>query len=82
MTVPVRRLSLSMITLVGVGGDTLDLAGEWRLRLDAEDQGIPPTGPRDPLRATTASHFPTPPTAPGLASRSTQTRCSTRLRFP
>ena len=40
---------LLLATLVRTAGDTINLAGEWRLRLDAEDQGVKADWPAAPL---------------------------------
>jgi len=42
-------LCLTVFMAAGVAGETLDLAGPWRLRLDAEDRGVAAGWPAAPL---------------------------------
>ena len=50
MKLPVSLgLHLLLATLNGAASPTLDLAGEWRLRLDPGDQGVSANWPAKPL---------------------------------
>ncbi|MHB1305845.1 MAG: discoidin domain-containing protein [Limisphaerales bacterium] len=45
-------LPIALLACVAAMGDTLDLAGEWRLRLDPEDEGVKGGWPTTPLATT------------------------------
>ncbi|MHC1769628.1 MAG: glycoside hydrolase family 2 TIM barrel-domain containing protein [Verrucomicrobiia bacterium] len=48
----IAALMLSRVALCATHADTLDLAGEWRLRLDPEDAGLREHWPGAPLDST------------------------------
>jgi len=64
------------------GSSTLDLAGEWRLRLDPQDQGVSARWPAAPLAGEDRITLPNTTIAPDSVSRLILTRCCTRPPFP